>query len=129
MCLIFDRTEPTHCGERTVWKIMKIKNGQLRSIYFGILIWKFGLNQSDRIDRSLTGSEKLLGTVEPGFHVYTDFERAQSVVLNLRDWIIVKMVVHSDDFVAEMTEWDEAVYTEATIDKEEWDKINLKQRD
>jgi len=122
MCLIFDRTEPTHCGERTVWKILQFYSGELRSRYFRECVWKPGLNCSARVNQQLTEAESRRGTVEIGFHVYTTKERAEETIRHL-DCITVQMTVHSDDFVVEMTEWGEAVYAQATVTQEEYARV------
>lgn len=126
MCLTFNTTTPTHQGTRKVWKVLQWYGGKLRSRYFREYAWKSGLNQSGRLIPKLTFEELQDGRVEEGFHVYTSRERAEEsnlALITVSSRVVVEMAVDSSDFVCEMTEWNEAVYTKVTLAQEEFARV------
>ena len=123
MCLTFNKTEPAHRGERTVWKVLRFYSGELRSRYFRDHVWGSGENCSDRVNRQLTEIEMLCVQVKKGFHVYISKERAEATIRHIDNYVMVEMTVDSCDFVCENTAYNEAVYTKVTIPSEEFARV------
>jgi hypothetical protein len=117
MCLVFNKSEPTHSGLRVVWKVLRVREGQLISPFHWRFIWTPGVNISSRTDRRLMFGERFSGEVDTGIHVYTN---KYSAMLNNIGGVIVKVSAHAEDFIAENTVARTAAYMNVFLTTSEY---------
>src|SRR5690242_2499385 len=116
MCLVIKSIQKPKRASKTVYKVMRLERGKLRSDLFNLHRWKEGVNSVKDPVTSLTSTIQVGSVIDGGmFHAYTSKARANRKVSHWGgDKVVIPFKAYAKDFVAKGIRGEEG-YTKLTL--------------